>query len=282
MSKVDLHIHSTASDGSFTPAQVVRHAHLRGLEIIALTDHDSVHGLDEAFKTIEEEKIPLKLIPGIEMSSRYVAGDFRFEIHILGYNIDYKNPELNKKLDDIKEERRERNKEMLGLFSQFGYYFDIEELEKRYNGSTITRMHIAQFLLDEGLIKTKREAFGKYIGVKAPCYVPRVLLKPEDAFKLIIDYGGIPVLAHPVQYKLTPSLYDEMVEDLKENGLKGIEAIYTSNTAADERFFKRLEKDHDLFVTGGSDFHGAMKPNIEMGVGFGSLYIPDEVAHNIL
>ena len=90
------------------------------------------------------------------------------------------------------------------------------------------------------------------------------------------------MLAHPVQYKLTPSLYDEMVEELKENGLKGIEAIYTSNTAADERFFKRLAKDHDLFVTGGSDFHGAMKPKIEMGVGFGSLYIPDEVAHNIL
>ena len=282
MNKVDLHIHSTASDGSFTPAEIVRHAHECGLEIIALTDHDSVYGIDEAVKTIENENIPLKLIPGIEMSGRYIGDNIRFEIHILGYNIDYKNPELNKKLDDIKEERRNRNKEMLRLLEKMGFSFNIEELEEKYHGSTITRMHIAQHLLDEGIIKTKREAFDKYIGVKAPCYVPRVLLSPEDAFKLIIDYGGTPVLAHPVQYRLTPSMYDEMIEKLKSNGLKGIEAVYTSNTPADERFFKRLAKDHDLFITGGSDFHGAMKPNIEMGVGFGSLYIPDDVAKSFL
>lgn len=273
---IDLHVHSTASDGTYTPSEVTEYAKEKGLYAFALTDHDTVDGIEEAMRAAGGSII---VIPGIEISADYNGTD----IHILGLNIDYKNEEFLAQINECKRLRTERNKKMIQKMNALGFPITEDIVNERYGrDSSVTRAHFARYLLDEGFVSTKEEAFAKYLNKGCPCYVSRVQMTPEHAVKIILKAGGHPVLAHPLLYKLEKDKVTELIDYLKGLGLKGLEAVYSRNTAEDDEFLAGAAKSFGLFVTGGSDFHGSNKPDIDLGVGTGNLAIGKELLKNIL
>lgn len=284
MKYIDLHVHSTASDGSLKPSELVNYAVAKNLSCFALTDHDTVDGIDEALNEADRinhyanEKI-ISVIPGIELSAEYNGRD----IHILGLNLDYKNKYFLAQIEAFRKTRDERNDKMSLLLQKYGFHITPELIQKRFGSDTvITRAHYAILMVEGGYVKDKNAAFSKYLNPGAPCYVPRTKVSVRDAVKLILSGNGKPVLAHPLLYKLNTSELETLVELLKKDGLLGIEAIYSLNSQNDEARMKSLAAKYGLFITGGSDFHGAAKPNLELGTGYGNLYIPEELLQNIL
>lgn len=276
---IDLHVHSTASDGTYTPSEVVSYAAEKNLYAIALTDHDTIDGISEARQAALEQGHRLIVIPGIEISADFHGTD----IHILGLNIDYTNKEFLRKIDECKRLRIERNKKMIQKLNALGFPITEETVSQRYGKkASITRAHFARYLLDEGYVKTKEEAFKKYLNKGAPCYIPRTQMTPEEAISVILKAGGHPVLAHPLLYKLDRDMVLKLIGYLKELGMEGIEGIYSLNSSEDDAFLLKTAKMYGLYITGGSDFHGTNKPDIDMGVGKGNLLIPKEILNNIL
>lgn len=273
---IDLHTHTTASDGTYTPTQLINYALEKGIGTIAVTDHDTVEGLQEAMAAADNKNI--QVIPGIEFSTEYQGKD----IHIVGLDIDYQNPFFLEKLTQFIDSRDIRNEKMCQRLREFGMEITMEELNSRFPDAVITRAHFALLLLEKGYINNRETAFQKYIGDNCPCYVPREKVNPVQAIRLIQEAGGIPVLAHPILYKLSVDKLEELVSYLSSNGLIGIEAIYSTYNKADEALIRRLAKQYQLAISGGSDFHGANKPYIDLGVGRGNLYVPDEVWKNLL
>lgn len=272
---VDLHVHSTASDGTYTPAELVAYATEKKITAFALTDHDTVAGLDEAMDAAVGSSV--EVIPGIEFSTEYNGKD----IHIVGLNIDYKNPFFTEKLTQFIRSRDTRNEKMCELLTNFGMKITLPELSERFPDSVITRAHFARFLLEHNYISKIETAFEKYIGDNCPCYVPREKVNPVQAIRLIREAGGIPVLAHPPLYKLPADALEELVAALSKQGLLGIEAIYSTYNRADENQMRLLAKRYQLGISGGSDFHGKNKPYIDLGVGRGNLKVPDEIWTNL-
>lgn len=273
---IDLHSHSTVSDGTFTPSQLAEYAKEKKLYAFALTDHDTVDGIEEALSAAGDS---IKVIPGIEISADYNGTD----IHILGLNIDYRNDEFLAQINECKRLRTERNKKMIQKMNDLGFPITEEIVIKRYGkDSSITRAHFARYLLDEGFVETKEEAFNKYLNKGGPCYVSRVQMKPERAIEIILKAGGHPVLAHPLLYKLDKEGVIKLIDYLKGFGLEGIEAIYSRNSREDDLFLSELAKSFGLYITGGSDFHGSNKPDIDLGVGTGNLAISKDLLNNIL
>ena len=272
---VDLHTHTTASDGTFSPAELVAYAVEKGLSALAVTDHDTIGGLKEALKA--SEGTSLELIPGIEFSTEYKGKD----IHIVGLNIDFENPFFVEKLKRFIDSRDIRNEKMCKLLTEKGLPVTMEQLKKRFPDSVITRAHFARFLLEQGYISQLETAFNKYIGDNGPCYVPREKVNPVQSIRLILEAKGIPVLAHPILYKLPVKELEELVAYLAKHGLIGIEAIYSTYNRADEALIRQLAKKYHLTISGGSDFHGKNKPYIDLGVGRGNLKVPDEVWNNL-
>ena len=272
---VDLHTHTTASDGTFSPSELVAYAIEKKLSALAITDHDTIAGLKEAFAAASNSN--LELIPGIEFSTEYKGKD----IHIVGLNIDYDNPFFVEKLERFIDSRDVRNEKMCHLLTEKGLPVTLDELKERFPDSVITRAHFARYLLEQGYITQLETAFTKYIGDNGPCYVAREKVNPVQAIRLILEAGGIPVLAHPILYKLPTKELDELVAYLSKNGLIGIEAIYSTYNRADEACIRQLAKKYNLHVSGGSDFHGKNKPYIDLGVGRGNLKVPDEVWANL-
>lgn len=273
---IDLHVHSTASDGTFTPSQLAEYAKEKNLYAFALTDHDTVDGVEEAVRAAGDS---VKVIPGIEISADYNGTD----IHILGLNIDCGNKEFLEQINKCKQLRTERNKKMIQKMNALGFPITEEIVNKRYGkDSSITRAHFARYLLDEGFVKTKEEAFEKYLNKGGPCYVSRVQMKPERAIEIILKAGGHPVLAHPLLYKFNKERVISLVNYLKGLGLQGIEAVYSRNSREDDEFLAGLAESFGIFVTGGSDFHGSNKPDIDLGVGTGNLAISRDLLNNIL
>lgn len=269
MSPVDLHVHSNESDGTVTPEELVREAKKTGLSAFALTDHDTTAGLDRAIACGEEEGV--EVVPGIEFSTAYWGRD----IHVLGYYMDYHNESFQKQLIEFRNSRNVRNEEMFRRLREFGFEKITEDaLLEAFDNAVITRAHIAKFMVDCGYVKSREEAFQRYIGDNCPCYVERERISPGKAVKLIIEFGGVPVLAHPLLYKLGTEMLDALVVSLKEDGLKGIEAIYSNYNWREQRRLKLLAKKHELIFTGGSDYHGTNKKNIKLGVGRGNLFVP--------
>lgn len=283
MKYIDLHVHSTASDGSIRPSELVNMAINKNLSAFALTDHDTIDGIDEAITAaskINEEagSQVISVIPGIELSAEYNGQD----IHILGLNIDYKNANFLSEIEKFRKTRLERNVKMVKCLNEHGFNITQELVEERFGKDTvITRAHYAILMIEGGYVKNKDEAFRKFLNPGCPCYIPRVKVTVTDAVKLILLANGKPVLAHPLLYKLTPIELDNLVKLLKEHGLKGIEAIYSANKWNDEARMKALAKKYDLFITGGSDFHGLAKPTLDLGVGYGNLKVPYEILENI-
>ncbi|MDE7325160.1 MAG: PHP domain-containing protein [Lachnospiraceae bacterium] len=276
MGYIDLHVHSNKSDGTLSPAEVAAHAAKQGLSAIALTDHDSVAGIAEACAAAEDLTaggIPLRIIPGVEISADYKNRD----IHILGLFVDTKNTALLKALDGALYARDKRNEKMVKNLQDAGLDIHVKDLLFDTADTVITRAHFARHLLAKGYVKTWEEAFSRYLNSNTPYYVRREYMMPDTAIRLIRASGGIPVLAHPLLYHLDANGVRELVNKLKGEGLMGIETIYSKNTGTDEAFVRKLASQFDLLMTGGSDFHGANKPDIEIGVGRGNLRIPEEM-----
>ena len=279
---IDLHVHSTRSDGTFTPTQLVDYAIEKGLAAFALTDHDSVDGLDEAIvyaKSLRQTNpnVP-EIIPGIEFSTEYQGKD----IHIVGLYIDYHSNTFQAHIDDFVNSRELRNEKMCHLLREgTGMDISYDKLKEAFPNSVITRAHYAKYMLEHGYIKSMKEAFERYIGDHSPYYVPREKITPAQAIQLILAVGGIPVLAHPLLYGMGSLRLDTLVSELKEVGLIALEAIYSTYSQAEEREMRQLAARHCLAVSGGSDFHGDNKPGLDLGIGYGSLYVPYEVLKDL-
>jgi len=265
---IDLHVHSNASDGTCTPTELVAEASRAGLSAFALTDHDTTDGIEEA--RTAAQKTGIELIPGVELSTEYEG----CEIHVLGLYIDIHDQTLQQQMADFRHSRDNRNVYMLEKLRAEGFDITQEALEEKFPDAVITRAHIARFLLDQGYIPDMKTAFAKYIGDGCPCYVPRPKVTPMDAVSYILAAGGVPILAHPVMYHMERTMLLRMIHEMKAHGLRGIEAIYSENTPADEQIYKELARSEGLLISGGSDFHGTNKPDLYLGTGRGRLYIP--------
>lgn len=272
---VDLHTHTTASDGTYTPTQLIEYALEKGIHTIAVTDHDTVDGLEEAMKAAEHKNI--EVVSGIEFSTEYKGRD----IHIVGLDIDYQSPSFVEQLTRFIDSRDLRNEKMCKRLRDAGVEITAKELKQRFPDAVITRAHFASLMLEKGIINNREAAFRKYIGDEAPCYVPREKVNPVQAIRLIKEAGGIPVLAHPILYRLPIVELEELCSYLAKNGLVGIEGLYSTYSMADQTLVRQLAKKYGLVISGGSDFHGANKPYIDLGTGRGNLNVPDEVWKNL-
>lgn len=247
MSRVDLHIHSTASDGRLSPAEVVRKSVERGLTIITLADHDTVDGIIPALAAAKA--FPrLKVIPCVEISTDVPNG----EAHVLGYFIDYTDPEFAARLEKMRHSRRERAQGMIAKLRALGIHIEWQRVQEIAGSSSMGRPHIAQAMLEKGYITSIKEAFTKYISRDGPAYVDREKMTPVEAVELILKANGLPVLAHP----LTVSDPEIMVSQLKAAGLVGIEVYYDGYTADERNRLINLAERYGLIASGGSDYHG--------------------------
>ncbi len=280
MKYIDLHVHSNASDGTLTPSEVVDLAVEKDLAAIALTDHDTIKGLACAMKKAKEyqdQGKEIQIIPGVELSVEYGKKD----IHMLGLFIDYESDILKNSLNAAQEEREQRNLKMIENLAGAGIDISMEKLRAREGESVLTRAHFAKYLTETGYTKTPKHAFERYLDSNGPYYVPRKYLSPIKAIELIQQSHGLPVLAHPLLYHLSNTELDHLVSDLKEEGLVGIETIYSSNMGFQESEVRKLARKYDLLITGGSDFHGANKPLIQIGTGKGNLKIPYSILEDL-
>ena len=268
MERIDLHTHSTASDGSFTPTQVIEAAVRAGLKAVALTDHDTIAGIPEAMAAAE--KYDIEFIPGIELSAFYLNQ----EVHIVGLFLNINDEQFIQRLESFREIRDQRNTAMIQKMTDAGIDISIEKIREIDGDAVITRANFARYLLHIGYISSIDEAFDKYLSPGKPFFVPKTGVTPEDAIRAICDNGGIAILAHPLSYKFSSSQLDTCIKLLKSYGLKGIETRYSTFSAADERDMKRLADRHGLLYSGGSDFHGNVKSHISIGKGVGKLLVP--------
>ncbi|MCR5477423.1 MAG: PHP domain-containing protein [Lachnospiraceae bacterium] len=276
---IDLHAHTNKSDGTLSPTQLVELGCKKGLTALAVTDHDTIAGVAEALeaaKTLRAsgkyETVP-EVIPGIEFSTEWNGGD----VHVVGLNLDLESEGFQKELPGFLDSREGRNREMAKRLKEAGIGICYEGLEKMFPDRVLTRAHFATYLLEYGYVKSTKEAFDRYLSPGCPCYVPREKVTPTAAVKMTLAAGGIPVLAHPMIYHLPEEDIRALVTEMKEAGLVGIEAIYCTYSEEDEAFVRKLAKEYDLKISGGSDFHGDTKPGLDLGTGYGSLCVPDEV-----
>ena len=277
MGYIDLHVHSSASDGTLAPGQVTALALEKGLDAYALTDHDTTDGIDEAVKAADGTG--LEVVPGTELSCIYEGK----EIHILGLFIEPHSRELTEALTQLRRDRDARNMEMLSLFQRDGFMITEEALTGGNDLSVITRAHFARALMEAGYVSTMDQAFKKYLEHGKKYCPPKRTIPPAEAVRLILAAGGFPALAHPVQYKLGWEKTGRMIEALKEMGLGGVEVYYSSHTPNDSMRLKEFCRKFRLLPTGGSDFHGSNKPDIAIGSGRGGLRVSslllDDIKH---
>ncbi|MEE1312842.1 MAG: PHP domain-containing protein [Lachnospiraceae bacterium] len=267
MNFIDLHVHSTASDGTLTPYEVVKTAKEQNLYALALTDHDTVAGIPEALSAAQ--KFDITVIPGIEITCHALGK----EIHMLGFFLNYKDPLLLQRLESLRQNRASRNEQMLAAFQRDGFPITMEKLKHGNPDTVITRAHFARVLVEEGIVPSKDAAFQKYLGDGKKYYIPRSRIKPEDAIRYIRDAGGIAVLAHPYEYHLSNTQLVSLMKDLKKIGLQGIEVYHSNNYQQQSNYLRSLTHELDLAATGGSDFHGLNKPDIQLGTGRGGLKV---------
>lgn len=272
---IDLHVHSTASDGTLTPSQLVNYAVQKNLKAFALTDHDTTAGLSEALEAAKGTS--LEVIPGIELSTTWLDRD----IHIVGLDLDWKNHYFQETLKNFQDSRDLRNDKMLKLLQKENIDITREAMEEAFPDSVWTRAHFARFLLDRHYVGSMNEAFDRYLGDHARCYVPREKVTPFQAIRLIHDGSGIAVFAHPVLSRLSKDRLESLVNELKCAGLDAIETMYASYRPAEELEMTQLAKRHGLKPSGGSDFHGSNKPRIDLGCGYGNLKIPYSILKNL-
>lgn len=258
---IDLHTHSTASDGSMTPTQLVIHAKENGISAMALTDHDTVDGIGE-FKTAAQ-KIGIDAISGVEISAK-----FRREMHILGLFVDESNSEFKSVLKELRMSRQSRNKTVLELVVQSGMDITEDDIKSQKDGATMEntgRAHIASAMVKKGYAKSIQDAFDTYLSKGKPCYVDRKTLPPKETIELIKSAGGIAILAHPIYITKDKDELCELLIQLKDYGLDGVECFYSEYPKEYQDLCLMLCDKLGLLVSGGSDFHGTTKPHIQIG-----------------
>ncbi|MDP4857868.1 MAG: PHP domain-containing protein [Desulfobacterales bacterium] len=271
---IDLHVHSTASDGTLTPAQILDLAQAQHLRAIAITDHDTIDGSKEALQI----GIPscLHFLTGVELSAASPpflrrSGSF----HILGYGLRLDDDELNQTLLVLQHARKNRNPAIIERLCRLGFGMTLDEVVEMVGESQIGRPHIARVMLQKGYVHSIDEAFDRYVGTGKPAYVDKYRISCQRALDLIHGAGGIPILAHPYLLSLKDAAeVEKLVISLKKMGLGGIEALYPEHPPHATAFYKELADRHHLLITGGTDFHGSLKPDIQLGIGSGDFQVP--------
>ena len=272
MKTIDLHTHTTASDGSYAPAEVVAMAGQAGLSAVAITDHDTTAGVAEALAA--GENLSLEVVPGVELS---VNHDRLGSLHILGYWIRPGHPDLAGRLEDIRGGRGKRNERIIARLAELGCPLDLEEVEKIAGGDVIGRPHLAQAMQNRGYVKSTQEAFDRFLARGKPAYMERERMSPEEAVERIGRAGGVAVWAHPGLIGLEESDLEQEVLKLVAAGLSGIEAHYPEHSPETTGLLLNLCERHDLAPTGGTDFHGVVKPDVKLG----SLEVPAELLEGL-
>jgi predicted metal-dependent phosphoesterase TrpH len=263
--RIDLHVHTTASDGQFSPADVVHQALEIGLKTVAITDHDTIDGVAQALQAANGT--PLEVIPGVELSTVSAAA----EVHVLGYYISGNHPGLRDTLARLRHSRLLRAQQILDKLTRMGMPLAWDELKRIAGEAVIGRPHISLAMLERGYVSSVTEAFAQYVGRGRPAYVERYKLSPAEAVRSVLESGGIPVLAHPLYVShLVPTLVD--------SGLLGLEAYYPGYFPDETEFLLCLADKHGLVTTGGSDFHG---PDVLPGHDLGSVAVPQQVARRL-
>ncbi len=270
---IDLHTHSTASDGTLTPAELVLAAAQKRLAAVALTDHDGVGGLPEAIE--EGERRGIEVIPGIEVSADCSDGT----MHILGFLVDWRSEKFLSRLARLQEARAARNPRIALRLQELGLNVPYEEVVAASGGGLVGRPHFAKVLVRKGYVSTMPEAFDRYLKKGAPAYVEKFRFSPKETIAMIHDAGGVAVLAHPFTLirenaVSAPGALEGQLESLQAAGLDGMEVLYSTYSYDQSRRYRLLAEKYHLLFSGGSDFHGAHKPGIDLGVGQGQLQIP--------
>lgn len=262
---VELHCHSTASDGTFTPAEVVQLAKRSGMTALALTDHDTVAGVAEA--EAEAGKLGIDFLPGIEISAEFPSPG---TMHLLGYGVDPESAVLKELMRQLIEGRDNRNPRMVAKLNELGIRVTMEEWSAEAGGGVLGRPHMAAILVRKGYVKSIKEAFDKYLGSTGAAYADKERLTPKRALELIRESGGVSVLAHPVQLRTeNDAQLERVVKDLVDLGLEGIEIIHSDHDQVWVDKITGFAKRYGLLMTGGSDFHGTNKKDIQLGVANG-------------
>ena len=254
---VDFHTHTTASDGTFTPQQLVDEMQKKTIEYFSITDHDTIDGV----KAIKHIPHGVQFITGVEISA-----EFPKTLHILGYGFDPDNQELNDSLDELQAFRKNRNAQMIEKMKEIGFEITMDELIREAGSDLVGRPHFANLFLNKGYCKSYQEAFDKYLKKGAPLYMNKKRLAPDKAIELIHKAGGIAVMAHPYQTKLEGEALKGLVEQLVSCGLDGIEVYYSQHTLEQVDDYQKIALKYNLMATAGSDFHGSNKPDIPLGM----------------
>jgi hypothetical protein len=273
-SPIDLHIHSTASDGTLSPVEIIDLALRLRLGAISITDHDSIAGSREALLCGVPDQ--LGFLTGVEISAEpppsYAGAG---SIHILGYGLRLDDPELNCTLEKLQNARKDRNPKIIARLNKLGISIRLDEVEKEAGDGQPGRPHIAKLLVKKGVAKTLDAAFDRFLGYGKPAYVEKFRIESSQAIELINAAGGIPVLAHPCLMELeSEEQLAEILLEMVSMGLKGLEVYFPQHSAEQTRRYADLARRHDLLMTGGTDFHGDIQPEIQMGVGKGDLHVP--------
>ena len=271
MRSVDLHVHTTCSDGTDTPAQVVQKAEELGLAAIAITDHDTTAGVGEA--QIAGAEAGLRVVSGIEISTEYEGR----EVHLLGYLLDPDSLSLKPVLEWTVNDRNARNEKMVALLQKDGYHISMEQLRAEHPGTVIGRPHMAEALLQAGEVESIQDAFDRLLGEGRPYCIPRSYMPFKRAAEVILSAGGVPVLAHPLQYGYDDAKLDRLVRTAADCGAVGLEVYYSGYDEEQRKKLSALGDHYGLIYTGGSDYHGTRKPHIHLGTGMGQLQVPESI-----
>ena len=280
--KIDLHIHSTASDGTLSPSEILNMAQRLNLGAISITDHDTIDGTKQALAIGIPP--PLKFLTGVEISANpppsfSCPGSF----HVLGYGFNIDDTQLNHTLVRLQEARKNRNPRIIELLNRMGFDLALAEIRKDSGECQLGRPHIAKQMVKKGFVQSVSEAFDSYLGTGQPAYVDKYRVGCNRAIEVILNAGGVPVLAHPVLLKIKEDdVLEKLIVCLREMGLKGIEAYYPEQPPDLTAHYSKIAERHGLLITGGTDFHGFIKPEIKMGSGYGNFSVPYELYEKLI
>lgn len=276
---IDLHFHSTFSDGKFTPEELADKVDKIGLKAASLTDHDTTAGVKLFSDALADKDV--EAIPGVELSVSPPDEASNMHIHMLGYYIDIENMALQEALEEVRDGRTSRNLKIIKKLNKLGFDITYDEVSAFAGEDVVGRLHFAYALMARKIVGQKQRAFDNYLGKGKPAYVERFRLRAEDSIRLIREAGGIPVLAHPITLGLGYNKLYDFISSLKDIGLVGMEVYYSEHKAKHIRDYLRIVDKLDLVATGGSDFHGEGNDILHLGVGFGNLNVPNDVVDKL-
>lgn len=273
---VDLHTHSKASDGALSPAELLALAARKGVKALALTDHDTIDGVQAAGEA--SLQLGLGFIPGVEIEIEFSPGEF----HLLGLGIDPENDHLVQTLSTLAKIRQRRNKDILSRFQEAGIRLDMDEIEAVAGTSRIGRPHIADALVRQKVVRNRQEAFDKYLAKGKPFYLSKDCLALEDAIAMIREAGGVSVVAHPYSLFVSKSKLSELMDEWKVLGVDGIEGYHSAAKLGQCRILERMGRQRGFLITAGSDYHNESKPECGIGHTAGGIEISDSFYTELL